>query len=76
MCNLIWCYIDKLVCFAWIVAKLHDKRPSFLAVVRHVRVFSISVCDVFRCSTVSVCASSYPAVTVYAAKGSCSYKCM
>ena len=35
MCNLIWCYVDMLVCFAWIVAQLLDQRPSFLAVVRH-----------------------------------------
>ena len=34
MCNLILCYVDMLVCFAWIVAQLPDQRPSFLAVVR------------------------------------------
>ena len=75
MCNLIWCYVDMLVYFAWIVAQLPDKRPRFIAVVRPVSVL-ISVCHVFRCSTVSACASSYPAVTVYAAKGFCSYNCM
>ena len=38
MCNLIWCYVDMLVCFAWIVSQLIDQRPSFLAVVRHISV--------------------------------------
>ena len=40
MCNLILCYIDMLVCFAWIVAQLLDQRPSFLAVVRHISVLN------------------------------------
>ena len=43
MCNLIWCYIDMLVCFAWIVAQLLDQRPSFLAVVRHINVLNKSL---------------------------------
>ena len=40
MCNLILCYVDMLVCFAWIVVQLPDQRPSFLAVVRHVGVLN------------------------------------
>ena len=43
MCNLIWCYVDMLVCFAWIVAQLLDQRPSFLAVVRHISVLNKSL---------------------------------
>ena len=72
MCNLIRCYVDMLVCFAWIVSQLLDQRPSFLAVVRHISVLNESL-PRFRCSTVSVRASSSPAVIVAAAKGSCSY---
>ena len=34
MCNLIWCYVDMLACFAWIIAQLPDQRPSFLAIAR------------------------------------------
>ena len=40
MCNLIRCYVEMLVCFAWIVAQLIDQRPSFLAVVRQISVLS------------------------------------
>ena len=43
MCNLIWCYVDMLVCFAWIVAQLLDQWPSFLAVVRHISVLNESL---------------------------------
>ena len=43
MCNLIWCYVDMLVCFAWIVAQLLDQRPSFLAVERHISVLNKSL---------------------------------
>ena len=43
MCNLIWCYVDMLVCFAWIVTQLLDQRPSFLAVVRHISVINESL---------------------------------
>ena len=43
MCNLIWCYLGMLVCFAWIVAQLLDQRPSFLAVVRHISVLNKSL---------------------------------
>ena len=43
MCDLIWCYVDMLVCFAWIVAQLLDQRPSFLAVVRHISVLNESL---------------------------------
>ena len=43
MCNLIWCYVDILVCFAWIVAQLLDQRPSCLAVVRHSSVLKKSL---------------------------------
>ena len=51
MCNLIGCYIDMLVCFAWIVAQLLDQRPSFLAVVRHISVLnkSLSRFPLFHC---------------------------
>ena len=38
MCNLIWCYVDMLVRFAWIVAQLSLQHPSFIAVVRHISV--------------------------------------
>ena len=75
MGNLMWCYIDILVCFAWIVAQLLDQRPSFLAVVRHISVLNKSLphFPLFHCSTVSACASSSPAMIVALAKGSCSY---
>ena len=43
MCNLIWCYVDMLVCFAWIVTHLLDQRPRFLAVVRHISVLNQSL---------------------------------
>ncbi len=43
MCNLIWCYIDMLVCFAWIVAQLLDQRANFLAVVRRTSVLNKSL---------------------------------
>ena len=43
MRNLIWCYVDMLVCFAWIVAQLLDQRPSCLAVVRHISVLDESL---------------------------------
>ena len=72
MGNLVWCYVDMLVCFAWIVTQLLDQRPSFLAVVV-ISVFSLRACHIFRCSTVRACASSSPAVMVSAEKGSCSY---
>ena len=78
MCNLVWCYVDMLVCFAWIVAQLLDQRPIFLAVVRHISVLNESLprFPLFHCSTVSACASSSPAVMVSAEKGSCSYNWM
>ena len=31
MCTLIWCYVDMLVCFSWIVVQLPDQLPRFLA---------------------------------------------
>ena len=43
MCNFIWCYVDMLVCFAWIVTQLLVQRPSFLAVVRHISVLNESL---------------------------------
>ena len=43
MCNLIWCYVDMFVCFAWIVTQLLDQLPSFLAVVRHISVLNESL---------------------------------
>ena len=52
MCNLVWCYVDMLVCFAWIVAQLLDQRPSFLAVVRHISVLNENLprFPLFHCS--------------------------
>ena len=72
MCNLIWCYIDMLVCFTWFVVRFLVNDQAFLLLCV-ISVFSMRVCHVFRCSTVSACASSSPAVIVAAAKGSCSY---
>ena len=43
MCNLIWCYVDMLVCFAWIVAQLHDQRQRCISVVRHISVLNNSM---------------------------------
>ena len=43
MCNLIWCYVDMLVCFAWIVAQLLGQRPGHLAEVRHISVLNKSL---------------------------------
>ena len=70
MCNLIWCYVDMLVCFAWIVAQLLDQRPSFLAVVRHISVLNESLphFPLFHCSS--------PALMVSAEKGSYSFSWM
>ena len=40
MCDLIWCFVDMLVCFAWIVVQLPDQRPSVFAVVLHISVLN------------------------------------
>ena len=49
---------------------INDQAFVLLCVIS---VFSIRVCHVFHCSTVSACASSSPAEIVAAANGSCSY---
>ena len=57
-----------LVCFL-----INDQALLLLCVIS---VLSTGACHVFRCSTVSVCVSSSPAVMVSAEKGSCSYNWM
>ena len=35
VCNLIWCYVDKLVYLEWIVGQVPGQLPSFLDIVHH-----------------------------------------
>ena len=74
MCNLIWCYVDMLLCFAWLFAQLLDQRPSYRAVVRHISVLNKSLprFPLFHSQRLCEFYSSL-AVMVSAKKGSCSY---